>query len=384
MLTSCLQQLVNAATQIVFTPQAPNGSLRMSLNRVAVLFEPERSPDRLYGQIVFTRMGLKMKCYKRVIGIDICTERLDIADSYSKIEKAIDNTVDAIKAKIIKLIKEPSDTLVVCEATGGLEHLLVDALHDAKVDVAVANPARVRDFAKGHGYFEKSDAIDAKMLQLYGQQVNVSLAKPRTLEERNLIAITRRRSQLLQLISQESNRLRQCIDGQAKSMIQEMLKALKKQLKSVDLAIAKCLETQAKTDPKIDVIRSVPGVGVVMTSTLVAELSEIGSLSRAKIAKLVGVAPIIKQSGKSDGKRRARGGRSNVRRVLYMAALVATKNNPVIKAFYIRLLKNGKPKKLAVVACMRKLLTMLNDMVRHQTKWQEEKKKSVAGSTASN
>jgi transposase len=163
-----------------------------------------------------------------------------------------------------------------------------------------------------------------------------------------------------------------------------MLKVLQMQLKAVDSAIQKCLDTQAKTNPKIEVIRSVPGVGPVMTATLVAELPELGSLSREKIAKLVGVAPMIKQSGKSEGKRRARGGRGGVRRVLYMSALVATKRNPVINKFYIRLLSQGKPKKVALVACMRKLLTMLNDMVRQQTKWQEQKKKSVAGSTVSN
>ena len=170
---------------------------------------------------------------------------------------------------------------------------------------------------KGTASSKSSDAIDAQMLQLYGQQVKVSLAKPRTLEERNFIALSRRRTQLLQLVSQESNRLRQCLD------------------------------TQAKADPKIEVIRSVPGVGPVMTATLVAELPELGSLSRAKIAKLVGVAP-----GKSEGKRRARGGRGSVRRVLYMSALVATKKNSVINKFYIRLLSQGKPKKLALVACI--------------------------------
>jgi transposase len=205
-------------------------------------------------------MGQKMKCYKRVIGIDISTERLDIADSQLGIDREVEYSVEAILSKITKSIKEPAETLVVCEATGGLEYVLVDALHDAKIDVVVANPARVRDFAKGHGYFEKSDKIDARMLQLYGQQVEVSLAKPRTVEERHFIALSRRRTQLL------------------------------------------------------------PGVGMMMTSTLVAELPELGSLSRAKIAKLVGVAPMIRQSGKSDFKRRARGGRGNVRRVLYMAA----------------------------------------------------------------
>lgn len=234
------------------------------MNRVAV-FLPERSPDRPLGQIVFTRMGQKMKSYKRVIGIDISTERLDIADSNSKIVHEVDYMVDAIKSKILKLIKKPSETLVVCEATGGLEYTLVDVLHDAKIDV----------------------------------------------------------------------------------------------------------------------IRSVPGVGPVMTATLVAELPELGTISRTKIAKLVGVAPMIKQSGKSEERRRARGGRGGVRRVLYMATLAATQKNDVIKKRYIKLLASGKPKKLALVACMRTLLTILNDMVRHETKW-GEKKKSVAGSVVSN
>ena len=323
-----------------------------------------------------------MNVYKRVIGIDVSKDRLDIADSNSKIASQVENTLATVKSQIIKLIKEPKSTLVVCEATGGLEYLLVDLLHDAGVDVAVANPARVRDFAKAHGYLEKSDTIDAKVLQLFGKQVEVSLAKPRTAQERIFIALSRRRTQLLQLVSQESNRLRQCYDSTMHGLIKEMLDSLKKQLKSVDTSIEKSLAEQAKTDPKIDVLLSVPAVGVVMTATLVAEVPELGTLSRTKIAKLVGVAPIIKQSGKTEQRRRARGGRGSVRRVLYMSALVATQKNPVINRFYVRLLKQGKPKKLALVACMRKLLTMLNDMVRNQEKW-DPQRKSVAGTTMS-
>ncbi len=324
-----------------------------------------------------------MKSYKRVIGIDISTERLDVADSNAKIVQEVDYTIDDIKSKILKFIKKPSETLVVCEATGGLEYELVDMLHDAKIDVVVANPARIRDFAKGHGFLEKSDKIDARVLQLYGKQVKVSLAKPRTLHERNFIALTRRRTQLLQLISQESNRRRQSNDPQVRAFLDDMLKSLKTQMKTVDSCIEKALGEQAKTNPTIDVIRSVPGVGVVLTATLVAELPELGTISRTKIAKLVGVAPMIKQSGKSDERRRARGGRGGVRRVLYMATLAATQKNEVIKKRYIRLVSSGKPKKLALVACMRTLLTILNDMARHQTKWGEEKK-SVAGSVVSN
>lgn len=225
------------------------------------VFLPKRSPDRPLGQIVFTRMGQKMKSYKRVIGIDISTARLDIADSNAKIVHEVDYTIDAIKSKILRLIKKPSETLVVCEATGGLEYTLVDVLHDAKIDVVVANPARIRDFAKGHGFLEKSDKIDAKVLQLMS-------------------------------------------------------------------------------------------------------------------------APMIKQSGKTEQKRRARGGRGSVRRVLYMATLAATQKNAVIKNRYVRLVRSGKSKKLALIACMRTPLTILNDMVRHNTKW-GEKKKSDAGSVVS-
>lgn len=221
------------------------------------------------------------------------------------------------------------------------------------------------------------------MLRLYGQQVKVTLAKPRSLEERNFIALTRRRCQLLQLKSQESNRGRQCPDPQTRQFIAEMLMAINKQLKTVNSELEKCLDQQAKVNPSIDVIRSVPGVGPVMTATLVAELPELGSLSRSKIAKLAGVAPMIKQSGKSEGKRRARGGRGNVRRVLYMATLAGTQKNPVIRRSYVKLLAKGKPKKLALVACMRKLLTILNDMVRHEAAW-DEKKKSVTESIVTN
>lgn len=323
-----------------------------------------------------------MKSYKRVIGVDISTARLDIADSNAKIVHEVDYTIDAIKSKILRLIKKPSETLVVCEATGGLEYDLVDVLHDAKIDVVVANPARIRDFAKGHGFLEKSDKIDAKVLQLYGQQVTVSLAKPRTPQERNFIALTRRRTQLLQLMSQESNRLRQTNDPQVKAFVEEMVKSLEIQMKNVDSCIAKALEEQAKTNPSIDVIRSVPGVGVVMTATIIADLPELGTVSRTKIAKLVGVAPMIKQSGKTEQKRRARGGRGSVRRVLYMATLAATQKNEVIKNRYVRLVRSGKSKKLALIACMRTLLTILNDMVRNNTKW-GEKKKSEAGSVVS-
>lgn len=321
----------------------------------------------------------------RVIGVDVSSQKLDLFDSDGKLTGTIDNACEAVN-QLAKAIKNPKETLVICEATGSYEHVMVDAMQDAGIAVAIANPRQVRDFAKGHGFLEKSDRIDARVLMIFGQQVEVLLVQPKTEKEKQHQALVRRRNQLLELIGQESNRLPQCHDKAMKRLIEEMLQSLKKQLKHVDSELAKLLEALAKIDPKIGVLQSVPGIGPVTTSTLVCELPELGKLNRAEIAKLVGVAPMLNQSGKSDKKRSVRGGRSIVRRVLYMATLVATQRNPLIAAFYLRLLKKGKPKKLAIVASMRKLLTILNDMVRRGKQWDlkhtspEEKKVATAPS----
>lgn len=307
--------------------------------------------------------------FKRVIGVDVSSQKLDISDSAKSLRQEIDNTVVAIQKQLAVKIKTPQQTLVVCEATGGYEQLLVDALHQADVSVAVANPRQVRDFAKGHGYLEKSDRIDSQIIRRFGEDVQLNLAPRKSDEEKRHQALVRRRSQLQNLISQEENRLAQAADAFCRELIQESLSHLKNQLKQVDRHIEKLLAERSKTDPLVDILRSVPGVGVVTVSTLLSELPELGQLSRARIAKLVGVAPIVDQSGKSDKKRRVRGGRSQVRTVLYMATLSATKHNPVIKRFYNRLVAKGKPKKLALVAAMRKLLTILNDMVRNNESW---------------
>jgi transposase len=309
--------------------------------------------------------------YQRVIGVDVSSEKLDVCDSEGKLSSTIENTCEAVY-KLAKAIKNREQTLVVCEATGAYEHVLVEAMHDAKIPVAIANPRQVRDFAKGHGFLEKSDRMDARMIMVFGQQVDLHLAPPKTEQEKRHQAIVRRRNQLLELKGQEENRLRQCHHSDVKVLIETMLKALKKQLKQVDHELKKLLTEVSKTEPKVDILQSVPGVGLVTTSTLICELPELGTLSREKISKLVGVAPMLSQSGKSDRKRSVRGGRSIVRRVIYMATLTASRCNPSIKTFYQRLLKKGKPKKLALVAAMRKLLTILNDMVRRGETWRSE------------
>lgn len=309
--------------------------------------------------------------FERVIGVDVASRKLDLNDSRGKLRGQMANSLVAIGKQLITRIQDPQATLVVCEATGGYECALVESLQDAGIAVAVVNPRQVRDFAKGHGFLEKSDRVDAFMIRKFGEQVPVTPTPPRTPEQRHQQAVVRRRSQVLDLIHQEQNRLLQMQDDGMRELVQDSLKHLKNQLKSLDDQLEQLLEQVAQTDPRVEVLRSVPGVGLVTTATLLCELPELGTLNRAQVAKLVGVAPLIQQSGNSDRARHIRGGRSIVRKVLYMAALSATRHNAVLQRFYVRLLAKGKAKKVALVAVMRKLLTILNDMVRRNERWKE-------------
>ena len=309
--------------------------------------------------------------YNRVIGVDIGAEKLDVNDSASKLAALVPNTISAVQAHVIAKIEEKDKTLVVCEGSGGYEHVLVDALHEAGIAVCVANPRQVRDFAKGHGYLEKNDRLDAWIIRRFGEDVELNLTPPRSAAAKALHALVRRRGQLLQTQSAEQNRLAQETDSFTRTMIEESVAHVKKQLQTLAERIQTALQTSAPTNPAIGIVRSVPGGGLVTTATLVAELPELGRLNRGEVAKLVGVAPLVDQSSTSDKPRHVRGGRAQVRSVLYMAALVATRHNPVIKRFYERLLAKGKPKKLALIAAARKLLTILNDMVRRGELWRE-------------
>jgi transposase len=315
-----------------------------------------------------------MSDFVRVIGIDVSSRKLDISDSLGKLPAVINNTVEAIESKLLKKIADPEKTLVVCESSGGWETLMVDLLHESKVNVAVVNPQQTYHYVRAHGYIEKTDTIDAKVIRLFGEQVRVHLTKPKSEREKQFQSISRRRVQVLTMISQEENRKLLCREKSSLALIDESLKMLKMQLKSIDSMLKKFVDELAQETPSVKIIASVPGVGPVTVATLCCELPELGKISRNKLAKLVGVAPLAKQSGLTDGKRRVRGGRATVRRALYMAALVATKCNPVIRKFYLRLLQKGKPKKLALIACMRKLLLMIHDMVRNEQMWDPHKK----------
>jgi len=308
-----------------------------------------------------------------VLGVDVSKAKLDLSWGSEGPLETIENTAQAITGHLIAKIEDPEKTLVVMEGTGGYESLLVDLLHQAKLSLAVVNPRRVRDFAKGIGWDAKTDPIDAKLIAYYGEVVQPKRQVAKTASEKKLEALVTRRRQLLGLINQENNRLQQTSDKEIQQLIRQSLKTLKRQVQKIDGLISQCVATDEKNARKIEILQSVKGVGMVSVSTLVAELPELGELNRGQIAKLVGVAPMNNDSGQKSGKRQTSGGRSSVRRVLYMATLVATRFNPRIKEFYVRLLAKGKPKKLALVAAMRKLLTILNTLIKKDELWAEPK-----------
>ncbi len=309
--------------------------------------------------------------FSQFVGVDVSKATLDFVLAEGEKSVSIKNTEKQIVDKLIGVITDPLSTIVVLEATGGYEGRLVALLHQHKIAVAVVNPRRVRDFAKGIGLDAKTDSIDARAIALYGQVVKPAAQMAKSVEQKKLKALVEYRRQLLGLINQQKNRLQQTSDLEIQDYIRQSLETLEKQAKTIDQRLEKCVRADTKNARKIEIIESVKGFGPVVVSTFLAELPELGALNRAEISKLVGVAPMNRDSGTMSGKRRTIGGRSYVRRVLYMATLVATRHNPRIKAFYQRLLARGKAKKVALVAAMRKLLTILNTLIKNDMLWQD-------------
>ena len=312
---------------------------------------------------------------QRVIGVDVSKDKLDISDSAGVICKSISNTAAAVTKSIVKKIKTGESVIVVCEATGGYERILVKTLQSHGVAVAIANPCQVRQFSNGLGRREKSDSIDAEMIRRYGQTAELAAAPVKTADQEKQEAIVRRREQVIRMINQEENRRQQEPDSSMRKLIEKVLKSLKAQLKQLDSQITRFLKEEAKTNETVNILQSVPGVGPVTTATLLCALPELGKLNRTEIAKLTGLAPLVRESGKSRRPRSIFGGRSEVRRVLYMAALSTIRCKTKLKLHYEQLLRRGKLRKVAMVACMRKLLTMLNTMVREKTYWREDSDK---------
>jgi transposase len=311
--------------------------------------------------------------FSQFLGVDVSKATLDFAFADAKNSLSIKNSEEEIVSQLIGKISDPQSTIVVMEATGGYEQLLVELLHQHGIAMAVVNPRRVRDFADGIGRDAKTDPLDAALIAFYAQVVKPQPQAAKSEDQKKLQALVERRRQLLDLMNQENNRLQQTTDQEIREYIRNSLESLKKQVKTIDERLANCIRTDTENARKIEILESIKGLGPVTVSTLVAELPELGMLNRGQIAKLVGVAPLNCDSGQKSGQRRTFGGRSYVRRVLYMATLVATRFNPKIKAFYQRLLSEGKAKKVALTAAMRKLLTILNTLIKNDELWSDKK-----------
>lgn len=302
------------------------------------------------------------------IGIDVSKNTLDVALRPSGQSMSFSNNEDGI-AMMADFIMPFSPSLVLFEATGGWEMNAVQCLVARCLPVVVINPRQVRDFAKATGQLAKTDAIDAHVLARFGEAIRPPVRHLKSPELQRLDALITRRRQIVDMITAERNRL-----GSAppwiKPDIEELIAILTKRLQRIN----KDLDTFIKKSPlwhqKDKLLQSIPGVGAVMSMTLMAELPELGTLSAKQIAALVGVAPLNCDSGRHKGKRRIWGGRAAVRSVLYMSALSALRCNPVIRVFYQRLRLAGKPSKVAIAACMRKLLVIINAMVRSGSCWQ--------------
>ena len=306
-----------------------------------------------------------------LVGIDVAKAELVVATRPGGERWTVENDERGVRTLVERLRRDGAE-LIVLEATGGYELLCVAALAAASLPVVVVNPRQVRDFAKATGQLAKTDRIDADILALFADRVRPEVRALPDAEAQELEALLARRRQLLEMLQAERNRLGQ-VFGRGKTAVKKSLKAhiafLERELRMADTDLGDQVRQSPAWRERDDLLRSVPGVGPVLSLTLLANLPELGRLSRRAIAKLVGVAPLSRDSGTLRGRRFVQGGRARVRGVLYMAALVATKRNAVIRAFYARLLAAGKPKKLALVACMRKLLTILNTMIRTGQHW---------------
>jgi transposase len=304
------------------------------------------------------------------IGIDVSKQALDVAVRPSGEVWQFTNDEAGI-AELVSKLEPLSVSLVVLEATGGLESPVTAALALADIQVAVVNPRQARDFGKALGFLAKTDRIDAGILAHFGEAVRPEPRQLPSEEAANLAALVARRRQLTEMLTMEQNRLGSAPAALRKD-IREHITWLQKRLKDSDKDIHKLLRSSPLWREKDQLLQGVPGVGPVLSATLLAMLPELGKLNRKEIAALVGVAPLNRDSGKMKGKRATWGGRSSVRDVLYMATMSAVRYNPTLKDFYERLLKAGKLKKVALVACMRKLLVILNAMLRDNAPWSSD------------
>ena len=308
------------------------------------------------------------------VGIDVAKARVDVAIRPGGDRREVSNDQAGIAALVAQM-QQLNPAALVLEATGGLELPLVAALAAASLPVVVVNPRQVRDFARATGRLAKTDSLDAAVLAHFAEAVRPPLRPLRDAETQVLSSLVARRQQVMTMLVAERNRLSSATMA-VRPSIEAHIAWLKQQLDDLDQGLRQTLRQSPVWREKDDLLRSVPGSGNQISLTLLAYLPELGTLNRRQIAALVGVAPFNRDSGTLRGKRTVWGGRARVRTALYMGALVASRFNPVIRDFYQRLLSAGKPKKLALTACMRKLLRILNSMLKYGSSWNNPTTKS--------
>lgn len=304
-----------------------------------------------------------------IVGIDVSKDRLDVAVAASGTAFFVENSHAGIDDLAQRLKAEHAD-IVAFEATGGFETLAVARLSSAGFAVIVVNPAQVRAYANAIGRRAKTDAIDAAVIAAFVAATKPQIRPLRDQQTQDLSALVDRRRQIVQMIVAEENRLRMALEKATRKSILRLLAALRREVDSIDAEMDDHIRKSPLWRVREALLTSVPGVGPATARTLLAEMPELGNLDRRQIASLAGLAPWTRQSGKWKGKSFIGGGRGKVRAVLFMAALVATRYNPALKTFRDRLVDAGKPKIVAVVATMRKLLTILNAIIRDNKPWQ--------------
>ena len=308
-----------------------------------------------------------MEAESPYVGIDVSKNQLDIAVRPAGDTWSMPNDVSGI-TEVVQGLAQLHPALVVLEATGGLQMPLAAALATAGLPLAMVNPRQVRDFARAIGRLAKTDRLDAQVLAHFAEAVRPTPYPLPDAQTQELTALLTRRHQVVEMLTAEKNRLRSAREL-VHRRVQDHICWLEQELADLDDDLERTLRKSPLWREKDNLLRSVPGIGRVVSITLLADLPELGTLSRHQIAALVGVAPLNRDSGRFRGKRMVWGGRARVRAALYMAALTASRYNPIIKAFYHRLCEAGKARKVALTACMRKLLIILNSMVKHRQTW---------------
>jgi transposase len=302
------------------------------------------------------------------IGIDVSQDYLDMAAYPSGEVWRYKNNRGGI-AKTVSKLQNLNPKLVVMEATGGLEHNLRQALDEAGFAVAVVNPKRIRDHGRSMGMLAKTDRLDAKVMAHFAAKIEPQPQAPRDKAEQALDSVVTRRGQLSDMLTAERNRLKEHLDPAVQVDIQEHIHWLENKIANLDKEVRQKVRQNASFKDKDKLYQSMTGVGDVLSSTLIAKLPELGMLNQREIGALVGLAPVNRDSGKFRGRRMIQGGRAMVRKALYMPALSAIRFNPAIRCLYLRLIAKGKLQKVALTACMHKMLTILNAMAKTNTSW---------------